>query len=457
MHLSRPIILLSLQVGLVLGTPIPTSATHRRDIPETVSILEHTAEGLVDFGKGLTQDIALLGARLIDVQDGKIEPVSSLEDALASLASMPNASDHNVVQIATEIVSRGLAPGNILDIVAGLTDSQINSIYNDNPRDPEPSIYPHKSSADAPYDVHEDKLRSAIHIPRSFEYGANGKRPVLLVPGTGDPAGSTYYFSYEKLLANTSFADPVWVNIPGNSLGDIQVNAEYVAYAINYIAAISNTTIGVISWSQGAIDVQWALKYWSSTRDAVEDFMPISADFHGTLLEVLCVAPNLLCTPAIKQQSYDSELVQALRADDGDSAYVPTTSVYSGVDEIVQPQFDPRASAALEDVRDVGVTNAQIQLACPGMPAGLLYLHETMLVNPVAYALFVDALTHDGPGQLSRIDLDDVCGQLVPPGLDLEDLLGTEAMAAILGSLDIVSYGYLGGNTELPLKNYART
>lgn len=262
---------------------------------------------------------------------------------------MPNASDRNVVQLAPEIVTRGLAPGNILHIVAGITDSEINSIYDDNPKDPETSIYPHKSSDDAPYDVSEDRLRSAIHIPHSFTYGANGKRPVLLVPGTADPAGSTYYFSY------------------------------------------------------------------------------------------------------------DTNLVHALRSDNGDSVYVPTTSVYSGIDEIVQPQSDPNASAALEDVRGVGVTNTQIQLACPGKPAGLLYLHETMLVNPIAYALVVDALTQDGPGQLSRIDLDTVCGQLVPPGLDLDDLLGTEAVAAVLGPLDILSYGYLGDNVEPPLKSYART
>lgn len=302
----------------------------------------------------------------------------------------------------------------------------------------------------------EDKLRSAIHIPKNFEYGANGKKPVLLVPGTADPAGTTYYFSYEKLLGQTEFADPVWVNIPGNSLGDIQTSAEYVAYAINYISGISNTKIGAISWSQGALDVQWALKYWPSIREVLEDFMPISADFHGTLAEIACIVPTPLCTPAIKQQGYETHFIHTLRANDGDSAYVPTTSVYSGVDEVVQPQSDPNASAFLHDTRNVGVTNTQIQLACPGKLAGGFYLHETMLVNPIAYALFVDALTHDGPGNLSRIDLDTVCNQLLPPGLGLEDLLGTEVMAVVLGAVDTLSYGYVG-NTEPPIKSYARS
>ncbi|KAJ5308585.1 hypothetical protein N7508_003964 [Penicillium antarcticum] len=133
--------------------------------------------------------------------------------------------------------------------------------------------------------------------------------------------------------------------------------------------------------------------------------MTISADFHGTLAELPCIVPSSLCTPALKQQRYETKFIQTLRADDGDSTYVPTNGVYSGVDDVVQPENGPNVSAILHDARNVGVTNAQIQLACPGEPAGGFYLHETTLVNPIAYALFVDALTHDGSGDLSRIDL----------------------------------------------------
>ena len=451
------VLLLLSYILVALGGPITTTRSlQRRDFPEALQKLETSAEGFLYLGKGLAQEAILLGAALTDLEDGKIKPVTSLEEAMASLSSMPNASDHDPLEIATELLKRGLAPANILDIINGLTDTQINSQYNNNPKEPDTSIYPKKQPDDAPYDVKEDRLRSAIYIPSNFTYGANGKLPVLLVPGTADPAGTTYYFSYEKLLADTDFADPVWVNIPSESLGDIQVSSEYVAYAMNYISGISNNTkIGVLSWSQGSIDVQWALKYWPSTRDVVDDFMAISGDFHGTLFEYLCLYPNQLCTPSIRQQGYNSNLIRALRSEDGDSAYVPTTSVYTGVDEVVQPQSDPNASASLKDVRKVGVTNNQIQLACPGKPAGSFYTHAAMLVNPIAYALFVDALTHDGPGQLSRIDLDSVCNQLVPPRLDLDDLLGTEAMAVLYGTVDTLSYDNKGDDSrEPPLKDY---
>lgn len=59
----------------------------------------------------------------------------------------------------------------------------------------------------------------------------------------------------------------------------------------------------------------------------------------------------------------------------------------------------------------MGVTNNQVQLVCPRQVAGSIYTHESMLVSPIVWALVVDALTHDGPGQTSRIDLDSVCEQ----------------------------------------------
>ncbi|KAJ5718131.1 hypothetical protein N7488_003777 [Penicillium malachiteum] len=317
-----------------------------------------------------------------------------------------------------------IEPNKILDILNGLTNTQMNTIYNVNP-DPVHPIYPKKKSTDTSYTLSEDELRSAIHIPVEFQH-CKTKQPVLLVPGTADPAGSTLYFSYAKLLSNTSFAD-------------IQLSSEYVAYAINYISDICVSTrspdkhdiIGVLSFSQGGINVQWALK-----------------------LEGICSGLNDNCTPAIRQQGYESKFIHILRKDGGDSAYVSTTSVYSGVDEVVQSQSGENASAILKDVRGIGVTNTQVQVACPRERAGGLYTYESMLVNPVAYALFVDALTHDGPGQLSRVDLETVCDQVVPPGLGEEDLFGTEAMAIGYGLVDTLSYDDKGDGKEPSLKDY---
>lgn len=48
-----------------------------------------------------------------------------------------------------------------------------------------------------------------------------------------------------------------------------------------------------------------------------------------------------------------------------------------------------------------------------------------MLYNPIGYALLVDALTHDGPGQVDRISKD-ICGDYLTEGLNLADLQLTE-------------------------------
>lgn len=80
----------------------------------------------------------------------------------------------------------------------------------------------------------------------------------------------------------------------------------------------------------------------------------------------------------------------------------------------------------MNDARNVGVSNTQVQLACPGLPAGGPYTHEGMLYNPLSFALAVDALTHPGPGSLSRINLASICSQSVTAGLTAQDVVLTE-------------------------------
>ncbi|EOA86551.1 hypothetical protein ACJQWK_08286 [Exserohilum turcicum] len=316
-----------------------------------------------------------------------------------------------------------------------------NSVSNTNPPPPTP-IYPKKDDADAPYALSETALRKAIYIPSGFTYGA--KRPVIFVPGTGSYGGVNFAGNLRKLLTGKSFADPVWLNIPGAMLGDAQTNSEYIAYAINYISAISGQNaqnIAVISWSQGGLDTQWVLKHWPSTRKVVKDFLPVAPDFKGTVLaNGLCLSPNsdgaiLPCNPSVIQQEATSDYIRSLRQDGGDSAYVPTTTFYSIFDEVVQPQQGTGASAYMNDVRNVGVSNNEVQQVCAGKLAGTFYGHASVLFNPLTYALIVDALQNEGPGNLARINLNTVCSSYAAPGLDLDDVLATYGMIPIAGGL----------------------
>uniref|UniRef100_L2GAE4 Lipase b n=3 Tax=Colletotrichum gloeosporioides species complex TaxID=2707338 RepID=L2GAE4_COLFN len=330
----------------------------------------------------------------------------------------------------------GLGSADLTSIVNKLVGplTPLDSTNNLNPLNPARPIYPKKDAADAPYSLTEQQLRQAIYIPKSFTYGQ--KPPVIFVPGTGTYANEAFGGNLLKLLTGVPYADPVLLNVPGALLGDAQVNSEYVAYATNYINGITGKNASIVSWSQGGLDTQWAFTFWPSTRAVVSNFLPVSPDFHGTVLaNVLCLSPgagalNAPCDPSVIQQEYTSNFVTTLRAKGGADAYVPTTTFYSALlDEVVEPQQGTAASAYITDARRVGVTNVEVQKVCAGRPAGGVYGHATTLLNPLTAALVKDALMNgSGPAQIGRINLNDVCKDIIAPGLNVED--GTNYSAA---------------------------
>ncbi|GME23111.1 Lipase B [Neofusicoccum parvum] len=352
-----------------------------------------------------------------------------------------------------DLVANSLSPGDLENVFESYSTGY-NSENNNNAREPDSVVYPSASDKDAPYSLSESQLRQAIYIPSGFTYGE--KPPVILVPGTGAKGGENFGSNFIPLFTGVDYADPVWLNIPGFLLDDAQVNAEYVAYAINYISGISkNKKVSVLGWSQGNLDIQWANKYWPSTVKNVNKHIAMSPDYHGTqLAKALCPDfPTLPCAPSVLQQEYNSNFVTQLRKNGGDSAYVTTTNVFSVTDEIVQPQAEPGASAHQDDVRDVGVTNNELQSICNGKPAGIFYTHEGVLYNPIAFALAKDTLINDGPGLTSRIDLDGLCQELVTEGLSLTDVVATEGTIAVAAAAILLYPNKLV--EEPPLKAYA--
>ncbi|KAL5001439.1 hypothetical protein BDV10DRAFT_182351 [Aspergillus recurvatus] len=264
-------------------------------------------------------------------------------------------------------------------------------------------------------------LALAIYISESLK--------LVILYRTAVPAGLTRYFSFGKLVDAVREADAVWINIPGPSLADAQVNAEYVAYAINYISAVSDSNVAVLSWSQGGLNVQWSFKYWPSTRDVVDDFIAISPDFRDP-------------------QIYETDFIEVLRANGEGSVYVTTTTLYSSFNEIVQPQSGDNASAILNDAQGEGVTDNHAQTVCAGRPGSGVYLHEGM------WALAVDALRHDGPGDVSRTDIENVCADLIAPQLGVDDLLGSEGLL-LVAVAELMAFNQKPSG-EGPIASYAR-
>ncbi|KAF2772446.1 alpha/beta-hydrolase [Teratosphaeria nubilosa] len=389
----------------------PSSYKERRDLLSTV--LSH-------LGTDATNAVAVANALINGIEATvPFTTLTSPEQAISALSGIFDTAT-NLLDTAPALIAASFDPSDIQRIVEG---------------------------------VDEAALRSAIYIPSTFTYGA--KPPVLLFAGTGVAAGMMFAYNYGTQLAKLPNADPLWVNILGIGLNDAQLTAEHVAYAINYVAAVTRRKVTVLTYSQGSLNVQWALKYWPSTRSVITDFVALSPNFHGTVNAVLLCPDSLAlgCTPSFSQQKPGSKFMQALLANGGDSAYVRTTTVRSATDQIVQPQTGPEASGVINDARNVGVTNYLVQSVCPLTPAGTLVTHEGIVYNSLAYDLVLDVLNNGGPGEVSRLDLGKTCSRIVAQGQSLEDLIAAEATFVVL-LLNFLKY-MPRAFVEPPIMSYA--
>lgn len=134
---------------------------------------------------------------------------------------------------------------------------------------------------------------------------------------------------------------------------------------------------------------------------------------HGTTVFRGC-AKTTPCTPASWQQTKGSDLLDALNAQPdetpGDTSY---TTVRSATDETVQPQTGKHPTSALK-----GARNVLIQDVCPGRTT----THIGTAVDSVTFALFEDAMAHNGKGikgaaSVGRLPAD-VCDHPYGDGFD---------------------------------------
>ena len=85
--------------------------------------------------------------------------------------------------------------------------------------------------------------------------------------------------------------------------------------------------------------------------------------------------------------------------------------------------------------------------------AVVVRVRPVALHNTFAWALAIDAITHDGPANISRIDLDRVCHESLAPALRLKDMFGTEGLLFIAVMELLVYTPHAAG--EPPIKGYA--
>jgi hypothetical protein len=260
--------------------------------------------------------------------------------------------------------------------------------------------------------VPTDTLRAALQCEGPF--GDSDLEPVLLSPATGVTAAQNYSWNYER--AFTAQHRP-WcaVTMPFHTLGDITIAGEYLVYAIRTEYAMAGRRIAVMGHSQGGMSMRWALRFWPDTRAMVDDVIGMAGSNHGTsMVGPLCRPGLTRCTPATWQQGTDSNFIQALNSYAETFAGISYTEIFTHTDEVVQPNStDANSSSALHTGAGM-ISNVSTQDICP------LDVDEHLTVgtiDPVTYALAMDALDHAGPADPARISRS-VCAQLVQPGVN---------------------------------------
>jgi hypothetical protein len=283
-------------------------------------------------------------------------------------------------------------------------------------------------------------LQAALHCVG--DAASSVGEPVLLSPATGVIPVQNYSWNYERAFTAQGRA---WcaITMPFHTLGDIQIAGQYLVYAIRTMHAAAHRRIAVLGHSQGGMSMRWALRFWPDTRAMVDDVIGIAGSNHGSTSIGGCVPGKVACVPAVWQQSSKANFIAALNSGAETFAGISYTEIFTHTDEVVTPNnTDKDSSSALHTGAGM-ITNVATQDICKDD------VDEHLLVgtlDPVSYALVMDALDHAGPAEASRIP-HSVCSQIYQPGVDptnAQTYLQVLAAAPGLAAVDVPAVNLVG-------------
>ncbi len=285
-----------------------------------------------------------------------------------------------------------------------------------------------------PLSVPAAQLRAALYCQPGVRHAA--VEPVLLSPATGVDPAENYSWNYEPALTKLGIPWCAYT-APHHTLDDVETSGEYLVYAIRTAHALAGRPIAVLGHSQGGMSMRWALRFWPDTRPMLDDVIGFSGSNHGTTVLSASVC-GLGCPAADWQQLSTARFIAALNSRAETFAGISYTEVYTHTDEVVQPNSGPHASAALHTGAGA-IRNVATQDLCPADP----YEHLAVgTIDPVAYALAVDALTHPGPADSARVArIPGLCSQSTMPGVDLTN---PNTLAQILAAQPTLASATLG-------------
>jgi hypothetical protein len=204
------------------------------------------------------------------------------------------------------------------------------------------------------------------------------------------------------------------VALPEAATADAQTAAEYLAYGVRRVFALTGRRVQILGHSQGGMLPRWVLKYWPDTRAMVDDVVGLAASNHGTQVsKAPCASPDG-CAESFWQQTIGSHFLEALNSGPETFAGISYTSAFTRNDEIVVPNQDAAGGSTALRSGAGRIANVLVQDICPGDGADHLAMGT---YDSTAYAIAVDALDHDGPADPARVDRG-ACSAAFMPGVD---------------------------------------
>ena len=160
------------------------------------------------------------------------------------------------------------------------------------------------------------------------------------------------------------------------------------------------------------MSMRWALRFWPDTRKMVDDIIGMAPPNHGTTAATaLCREGLTSCTPALWQQDARARFIEALNSRAETFRGISYTNTFTRTDEEVQPSLDAETAASSLHTGEGAITNIAVQDVCPTD----VYEHNFHgTVDPVTYALVLDALDNPGPAKPERVPRRYACSSSSP-------------------------------------------
>lgn len=261
---------------------------------------------------------------------------------------------------------------------------------------------------ETPVDILDEKL-----VCTPFENP--DKNPVLLIHGTFTAGPEQYEWNYIPYLRALGF-DVCITTYPNRGLGDMQISAEYIVYAVLKINQVTGRQVDMAGHSQGASMPRWAIRWWPSVQRALDDFVMHAGPNHGTIIADQGAQGSK--PAAFWQFQTTSNFVARVNSVDETPGDVDYTSIYTTTDELVQPAPIPLiggpATAELEPgANNPNLANIWLQEICPAIVADHVSIGTT---DGVTAVLTVDAFLNDGPADFNRAGGLPICA--TPPIAD---------------------------------------